>query len=273
MDASLAEQLLEEQHPALLDGPLKLVDEGWDNITYRVGAAFAVRLPRRKASVQLALNEQRWLPVVAPWLDVAVPVPVGIGAPSSLFPWPWSVVQWIEGSTCDQEALAASEAGLLARVLRSLHRSSPPDAPPNPFRGVPLSSRQDVVEERLERLRLNQLTPLWEQALATAPARAAVWIHGDLHPRNVVVRDGALAGIVDWGDMTAGDPATDLACAWMLLDHRGRSELFDAYEPTSDERSRAIGWAVNFASAMMDSRHAKHTSIGHLIIERLLASE
>lgn len=273
VDVSLAKQLLEEQHPALLAGPLSLVDEGWDNITFRVGSDLALRLPRRNVAVQLALNEQRWLPVVAPWLDVAVPVPVGIGVPSRLFPWPWSVVPWIEGSTCDEEALAPSEGELLARVMRSLHRFPPPDAPLNPFRGVPLSSRQNVVEERLDRLRLSQLTPLWEQALATPPARDAVWIHGDLHPRNVVVREGALVGIIDWGDMTVGDPATDLACAWMLLDSQGRSALFDVYQPSSDERSRAIGWAVNFASAMIDSRHPKHTSIGQRVIERLVASE
>ena len=272
LDSDVARSLLEEQHSSLSAGPLAVVGEGWDNVTYRIGAHHAMRLPRRLAAVQLLLNEQRWLPVVAPWVGVAVPVPVGVGVPSSLFPWPWSVVEWIEGHTADEVALAPNQGESLALVLRSLHRAAPPEAPSNPFRGVALGRRRAAVEERLERLDLPELVPPWREALEAPTATAAVWLHGDLHARNVLVRDGSLAGLIDWGDMTAGDVATDLACAWTLFDARGRAAFLEAYEPTEAERLRAAGWAVNFGSALMDSGDARHERIGRLIIERLVAA-
>jgi aminoglycoside phosphotransferase (APT) family kinase protein len=129
------------------------------------------------------------------------------------------------------------------------------------------------VEERLDRLGLRELVPLWRGAIVSAAASAVVWIHGDLHPRNIVTRNGALAGIIDWGDLTAGDVAADLASAWMLLDRRGRSAFWEAYQPTDDERSRALGWAVNLASAMVDSQEPNHVRIGRQIVEQLTASD
>ena len=272
VDIDLARALLIAQHPHLMTGPLVLVDEGWDNFTYRVGFEYAVRIPRRQVAVDLLLNEQKWLPRVAPWLPVAVPLPVGLGVPSDLFPWPWSVVEWIPGTTAEKTPLELDQADLLAYTLRSLHRTAPSDAPFNPFRGVPLEARRDVVEERLTRLDLGELVVLWRHALAAAPTEDAVWLHGDLHPRNVLVRDGTLAGIIDWGDMTAGDMATDLACAWMLFDARGRSAFLDAYGPTEDERLRAMGWAVNFASALVDSGELRHTRMGHSVLRQLVGS-
>ena len=109
--------------------------------------------------------------------------------------------------------------------------------------------------------------------LATQLNRAMphrVWLHGDLHPRNVLVQDGALAGIIDWGDVTAGDVATDLACAWMLFESaRGREIFLGAYAPTEQIRARAAGWAVHFASGLLDSGEPRHVRIGLSVIRRL----
>lgn len=244
IDAELVAALLEQQLPHLRSGELTFVDEGWDNVTYRTGSDYAVRIPRRKVAVDLILNEQKWLPIIAPWLPIAVPRPVGIGVPSDLFPWSWSVVEWIPGATADICPLGAEQAPLLARILLSLHRPAPPDAPLNPLRGVPLQERQEVVEERLQRLDLRELARPWREAIEAPPARENVWLHGDLHARNVLVQDGALAGIIDWGDVTAGDVATDLACAWMLFDSaRARAFFLEAYAPSEQVQARAAGWA------------------------------
>jgi aminoglycoside phosphotransferase (APT) family kinase protein len=269
VDVRLAEELLASQHPDLLTAPLVLVDEGWDNVTYRVGSDCAVRIPRRQVAVELLLNEQRWLPLLASWLTVPVPMPIAVGAPSDDFPWPWSVVAWIPGCTADAEPLDASQARLLASELRSLHRVAPPEAPANLFRGGPLADRRDAVEARLGRLSLGNLEPLWRRAVEAPLPDDAVWLHGDLHPRNVVVRDGTLAGILDWGDVTAGDPATDLACAWMLFDSEGRSAFLEAYGATESERLRAGGWAVNFGSALSDSDEPRHVRMGQAIVRNL----
>src|SRR5690606_18341604 len=151
-----------------------------------------------------------------------------------------------------------------------LHRPAPPEAPYNPFRGVPLEARRAAVEGRLARLKLDELVPLWRLAIEEAPADASVWLHGDLHPRNVLLDSGRLVGIIDWGDMTAGDASTDLACAWMLFDRVGRAAFRQAYEPTEGEWIRAAGWAINFGSAMLDSGEPAHASMGRAILEQLV---
>jgi aminoglycoside phosphotransferase (APT) family kinase protein len=269
VDADLVRRLLASQHPEFLPADITLVDEGWDNVTYRLGESHAVRLPRRETAVQLLLNEQRWLPVLAPRVALEAPVPVALGRPSDLFPWPWSVVRWIEGATADPCSLSSASGEALAGALRALHLPAPEDAPPNPFRGVPLEARRAAVEDRLARLGLDALLPLWKDAMDAEPSTVPVWLHGDLHPRNAVVRDGRLVGLLDWGDLTAGDPATDLGCAWMLFGPEGRSAFLEAYSPSAEERARAMGWAVNFASAHLDSAEPRHVAIGQAITEQL----
>lgn len=273
VDIGLVRALLDAQHAHLVTGPLTLVDEGWDNFTYRIGSDYAARIPRRSVAVDLLVNEQTWLPTIAEWLPVAVPRPVAVGAPSELFAWPWSVVEWIPGETANLSPLDRDQAPSLANALRSLHRAAPPDAPFNPFRGVPLAARREAVEKRLGRLGIAGLGVLWRRAVEADAAKDSVWLHGDLHPRNVVVRDGVLAGIIDWGDVTAGDVATDLACAWMLFDERGRYAFLEAYAPTEVEKTRAIGWAVNFGCALVDSGEPLHSKIGESIIRQLVSGD
>jgi len=270
VDAELAEALLESQYPQLLVGPLVLVDEGWDNMTYRVGSELALRLPRRKAAVALLLNEQKWLPLVAGWVSLDVPRPVAVGSPCEAFGWPWSVVEWVPGQTLDDETLSPVDARVLAKNLRLLHRPAPPDAPLNRFRGVPLVSRSGVVEDRLARLGLDALTVPWRRAVEAPCEGTRVWLHGDLHPRNVITQEGALSGLIDWGDITAGDVGTDLACAWTLLDAPARQAFRAAYDPSDAEWTRAFGWAVNLGAALVDSGEPQHARIGRTVIRRLV---
>src|SRR5690606_21675747 len=154
----------------------------------------------------------------APRLPVAIPVPVAVGVPDKGFPWRWSVVPWFAGRRAldlephQRDAFAVELAG----VLRALHTPAPADAPHNPVRGVPLAERSAVVRERLADL--PQLLPLWAAGLAapgwTGPA---LWLHGDIHPGNIVVGDDRLAALIDFGDMCAGDPASDLSVAWLAF--------------------------------------------------------
>jgi aminoglycoside phosphotransferase (APT) family kinase protein len=277
IDDDLVRALLHEQHPDLAGETLARVDAGWDNVTYRVGGELAIRIPRRETAVALLLNEQRWLPVLGPRLGIAVPLPTRSGVPSGLFKWPWSIVKWVPGQTVDSEPMAPGQAAHLAEVLRALHQDAPEEAPTNPFRGIPLRLRHEFVVERVQGLPhvpgrdLGTLTAFWEAGLAAPEASEAVWIHGDLHPRNVLAVDGRLTGIIDWGDVCSGDPATDLACAWMLFrSAEARSRLWQGYEPSHDVVVRARAWAVFFASALSTSGEPRHESIGHTILANLL---
>jgi aminoglycoside phosphotransferase (APT) family kinase protein len=262
----LVHDLLAEQHPDLAGLPLRVVATGWDNVLLRLGDGLAVRVPRRRAAAVLVEHEQRWLPVLAPRLGVPVPVPVRVGRPSLRFGWSWSVVAWWPGRTAASVPPAARRAvaPALADLLVRLHTPAPVSAPHNPVRGVPLASRDPAVRERLasgsvpEPARVGRL---WDAALATPPwTGPPLWLHGDLHPANLLLTaDGRLAAVLDFGDLTAGDPATDLATAWLTLDTAGRAAFrahllhADPSGPASDPATwaRARGWALCLATAML----------------------
>lgn len=276
--SGLARALLAAQHPDLLAHDLERVGEGWDNVTYRIGEGLALRIPRREAAVPLLRNEQRWLPMLAPRLGVQVPMPLRIGEPSALFPWPWSVVGWIPGQTADRDPLAPSAAPRLARVFRALHQPAPADAPENALRGVPLRERAEVLHDRLRLLQdlrepeRTALREFWNEGAQAPIATTSVWLHGDLHPRNVLVQEGELAGIIDWGDMTGGDPATDLAAAWTLFDStEARTAFLRDYAASPTEVVRARAWAVFFGCALASSGESDHEGIGRVIVKRLLS--
>jgi aminoglycoside phosphotransferase (APT) family kinase protein len=230
IDIALVRALLAEQQSDLAGLPLFDAGEGWDNRTFRLGDEFAVRLPRRAVSAPLIEHEQRWLPILAPRLPLPVPSPIRFGRPGCGFPWPWSVTRWLDGEPAldvrflDEESTASA----LARFLRALHRPAPHDAPRNPWRGVGLDARDVPLREDLaaiaDRVDSAAVIQTWERLRSTIPwNRAAVWIHGDLHPGNLLVCNGCLSGLLDFGDLTAGDPATDLSVAWMLFREPARS--------------------------------------------------
>lgn len=277
VDEATVRALLEGGCPELAREPLRLLDEGWDNVTFRLGERYAVRLPRREAAVALLQHEQRWLPVLGQGLPLEVPVPVHVGAPSAAFKWPWSVVAWVPGDTAERHRFSSADVALLARTLRILHRTAPEDAPKNLVRGVPLRTRDGVVAERLERLTRHPavdatgVRAVWSEACAVPENGERRWMHGDLHPRNVVIRNGVLAGLIDWGDMNGGDAATDLASAWTLIDRSARRrQLLDAYGASEVVAMRARGWAVHMGLAMADSGEARHVPIGLATLERVL---
>ena len=278
--AALVRRLLVDQHPDLAALPVQPVDAGWDNAMFRLGVEWAVRLPRREMAAALIEHEQTWLPHLAPQLPVAVPAPERIGRPACGYPWRWSVLAWLPGEPADLSPLDAEEAARLADFLRALHVPAAPGAPANPFRGVPLADRRETVEARLERL-AKQTTCVseavldaWQAGLAAPAGRSACWVHGDLHARNVLVSEGALTAVIDWGDLCRGDPATDLAAVWMLLDDPdARSNAIRYYGPAPEGAwLRALGWAVSFGTVLLETGiadHPRHAQMGRDILRRI----
>lgn len=281
--AALVMRLLADQHPDFAELPLLEVANGWDNVIFRLGDELAVRLPRRQAAAELIRNEQRWLPEVSRGLATVMPLPVRTGTPSSYFPWYWTITRWLKGTVAaDIEAAHRSKAAAdLARFVNAFHRPAPADAPRNTVRGVPLSTRNAVVEERIAAAdQPEELLHLWrvlrDQPEWTGPP---LWLHGDLHAANLVLNPQCrLAGVLDFGDLTAGDPATDLAVAWLVFDRIGRRTFI---ETVTRERSvdsatwqRARGWALCIAAAMAatDDNPAFHT-MGIRILEDVLADD
>ncbi len=260
IDIPLVYKLVKEQHPDLADFPIQFVDAGLDNAMFRLGDRLSVRLPRREIAAKLIENEQTWLPLIADRLPIPIPNPYRIGQPNQDYPYRWSVLPWLDGISADQEEPNANQAKILATFLRSLHIPAPANAPENIFRGVPLIQRATVIEERMQRLELQTelITPdikqAWQLALNAPIDVEATWIHGDLHSRNILVKSGAIAGIIDWGDMTSGDIATDLATIWMLFgDRHSRQQAIDIYANISEATlQRAQGWAIAFGTMLLD---------------------
>lgn len=257
----LVRRLLAEQHPDLADRPVRLVANGWDNAIFRLGEDLAARMPRRAIGAKLIKHEQRWMPTLAPTLPLPIPAPVRVGCPSLDYPWPWSVIPWFEGETADLAPPAPGEAESLGGFFRALHQPAPSDAPRNPYRGVPLGQRVAHFEARRRSLaeRGEHIDPallaIWRTALTEPVDAAPTWLQGDPHPRNVLVRDGEIVAMIDWGDLCAGDRASDLASVWMLFSGvHDRARMMEACGDVSDSTwRRARGWAVHYGVMLLDA--------------------
>jgi aminoglycoside phosphotransferase (APT) family kinase protein len=273
--------LLRAQHPDLPDASLQPVAEGWDNAVFRLGPHLAVRLPRRLAAVELLVKEQTWLPQLAPRLPLPVPTPVRVGLPGEGYPWRWSVVPWISGAPADICSADSDQGATLAAFFNALHVPAPDNAPLNDWRGVALSDRRAVVEQRMHRLgtdmdaTIGRVEEIWIRALEAPLDAPSTWLHGDLHSQNVLVDGGKLSGIIDWGDLCRGDRATDLAAIWMLLGDIAARETAIRLCPDVSEATwnRARGWAIFFGVLLSDMEPAgneRHGAAGKLTLRRVV---
>ncbi|MCL2585448.1 MAG: aminoglycoside phosphotransferase family protein [Streptosporangiales bacterium] len=250
--AGLVRHLLSSQHPDLAGLPVTFLASGWDNTLYRVGDRLVARLPRRALGAETIVNEQRWLPELAPALPLPVPYAERVGAPNLMYRWHWSLTPYLPGEPVsaggDLDWDAAAVA--LGEFLRALHVPAPKDAPLNPFRGCWVGNREDSFRSNLTSASGQVDTDAALRAWASATAAPlydgpSVWLHGDLHPANILAHEGKISGVIDWGDMTAGDPATDLSVAWAVLPPEHHDAFWKAYGTDNDAlRARAHGWAL-----------------------------
>ena len=263
LGAATVSRMIATQAPEFSILPVGPPLGGWDNFTFRIGAAAAARLPRRALSVPLVRNEQRSLRHLAPFITTPVPNPLVVGRPTHFHPRPWSIVPWFDGERAIDQPLDASGAAALGRFLHNLHTAPlPSDAPVNPFRGGPLRPGREVRYRRLSLVAdhvgddvVERCQAVLESAYEVAPG-SGHWIHGDLHLKNIIVAEGSPVAVIDWGDACGGDPATDVAVAWWLETREARDHFWSAYgSPDQDLRLRAAGWACHFALITWESHH------------------
>jgi aminoglycoside phosphotransferase (APT) family kinase protein len=280
VDEALVRALLAEQMPDLAALPLRLVASGWDNVIYRLGDDLVARLPRRSLAAALVEHELQWLPVLAPRLPLPIPAPVRAGRPGHGYPWAWSVCPWLPGVVAEEAEIGdpARAATILGAFVAAMHQPAPGDAPANPFRGVPLRDRAEVVLERIKTLDdmidAASVRSCWEDLLATPEwSGPPLWLHGDLHPLNVLVENGRPSAVIDFGDLTAGDPATDLSVAWMMFTPETRQRFRDTTGNVDDNTwHRARGWALALALAYLESSANVPllARVGHRTMEAVL---
>lgn len=257
--AELVRGLLRDQCPDLADRPIRLAARGWDNQMWRLGDDLAVRLPWATVTADMLLYEEyAWLPALAPYLPLPVPVPQRLGEPSARFPRPWLVTTWVPGTPADRAPItrAHAAAASLAAFLTALHRPAPDGAPTGSGsgRGGPLTNHADQFARGLAEVTERGLIDdpeavqaVWRDAVSAPEwSGPALWLHADLHPANVLTADGTICGVIDFGDLCVGDPAYDLAAGWILLPDDSIDHFYAAYQPSPDAATmrRARGWAM-----------------------------
>jgi aminoglycoside phosphotransferase (APT) family kinase protein len=254
VDEAVVRSLLRGQLPDLADLPVeRFPSGGTENAVFRLGDELALRLPLHEGAVRGLVKEIRWLPTLRPLIHLEVPEVRATGVATDDYPFPWAVVRWLDGADAMSAPIASAEeaADTLARLCSDLW-SVDPAAVPSPGtegfeRGQHLAHRDQSFREAIREceglLDVQTLTRIWDEALAAphwpGPPR---WVHTDLIPPNLLVRDGRLVGVLDFGGVATGDPAWDLTPAWFVLDdqsrRRYRSLLGDSVDEAAWTRAR-----------------------------------
>jgi aminoglycoside phosphotransferase (APT) family kinase protein len=282
----LVRTLIEQQFPQWARLQIVPVEPGgWDNRTFRLGDAMAVRLPSAECYAEQIEKEQRWLPWLAPQLPFALPTPLARGEPGPAYPWHWSIYQWIEGETVaaasnvDLDLLASELARFLAKLQRLDATAGPAAGAHNFNRGGALSIYDEPTRQATAALTSEidaaGATEIWDQALATSWDRAPVWIHGDVAADNLLLKDGKLHAVIDFGCCAVGDPACDLVAAWTIFDSSSAKVFREALPLDPGTWQRARGWALWKALiTLVQERQAGASAAAHTraLIDRIISA-
>jgi aminoglycoside phosphotransferase (APT) family kinase protein len=255
-DAALVRRLLPAQFPHWSDRPIEpVVSYGTDHDIYRLGADLAARLPRIGWAADQAAKEAKWLPRLAPHLPLALPVPLAMGRPADGYPFDWSVCTWLparnaNGTISDLD-LAAVDLAAFVIALRQIDTAGAHSRPPH-GRGGPLAENDDQVRRSIvqlgDRIDADAALRSWQESLS-APVwdGPEVWVHGDLLPGNLLVVDGRLSAVIDFGGLNVGDPACDLQPAWNVFADDSRARFRAELEVDDASWLRGRGWALGQA--------------------------
>lgn len=282
ISTQLVQNLIETQFPQWSGLEIRPVEHGGhDNRTFHLGEDMAVRLPSGPAYVAQVEKEAKWLPVLAKGLSLPISSPVAVGKPAEEYPFPWSVNRYIEGETVrdaeilDMDCLARELSAFLKELQNIGTEGAPAAGAHNFFRGASPAVYSDEVEatlrDRKDDLPVETLKTLWERAVSTEWDRPPAWIHGDVAPGNLLVKDGHLSGVIDFGIMGVGDPACDYAMAWTFFDSHSRAYFRQDLDAGTTDRAR--GWALWKALITLDVADAEVAANARFTLNAILNEE
>ncbi|MEH1127991.1 aminoglycoside phosphotransferase family protein [Micromonospora sp. CPCC 206061] len=283
IDAALVKRLIAAQFPQWSDLPVTPVEvDGWDNRTYRLGDDMTVRLPTAAGYVPAVAKENEWLPRLAPSLPVAVPPVLAMGAPGEGYPFPWSVRGWLPGEPADPERIddmsefALSVAEFVLALQRCDAAGGPPGGEHSWHRGASPAYYDDETRRCLVELEGRVDTAaaaaVWDAALAAEWRGEPVWFHGDIASGNLLVVDGKLAAVIDFGTSGVGDPACDLVIAWTMFSGDSRRAFREAVGQDEGAWARARGWALWKAMLVLSGTRDPHQgAVNQRVIGEVLA--
>lgn len=277
LDTPAAARLISRQFPELRGQEvLRLAAKGTDNHIFRIGPDLCARFPKVAWASGTAAREAYALSQVS-GAPLSVPKVYGAGAPGEGYPHEWSVLSWLPGVPLEDSALKhpGDSARQLAAFIGSLRRLPPDDTltfgPGNNWRGGPLTARTVPFEAALDRLPGGDFAwarRLWGEAIRAGPPASPVWLHGDIHPGNVLTENGAITGIIDWGLCGVGDGACDLLCAWAMFDRDARNIFRASLGATDAEWLRGAGWALSMATIFLP--YARENALPCDMSERMI---
>jgi aminoglycoside phosphotransferase (APT) family kinase protein len=282
IDAALVRRLLEQQFPDWAPLAIRPWDRsGNDHRMFRLGDELCVRLPSAPDYAPQDVKEQRWLPrLAAAGLPLPIPSVRGAGVPTSGFAAHWSVLDWLPGEPAsvaavdDEVRFAADLAAFLAALRRADASDGPQPGLHSAYRGGPLDHWDDEVAaivHRVDGAERDRARGLWRDALA-APFRAApVWVHGDVAGANLLVRDGRLSAVVDFGCSAVGDPACDTVMLWTRFRGRARDAFREGLALDDDTWARGRGWALWKGLIMLTNTVPGQAEFGRRVLDELFA--
>nr|WP_058465674.1 aminoglycoside phosphotransferase family protein [Legionella cincinnatiensis] len=252
---SLVRTLITQQFPQWSHLPIFAVKNGgWDNRTFHLGTEMLIRMPSSAEYAGQIEKEQTWLPKLAPQLPILIPAPIAMGKPDKIYPWKWSINRWLPGETALSTPIKdlCEFAQHLAVFLKALQRidttGGPIAGPDNFYRGGDLAIYDAETRKALEILKYSidvlVATEVWENALATSWQNPPIWVHGDVSVGNLLLSQGRLSAVIDFGQLAIGDPACDLAIAWTLFEGKSRRIFLDTLELDSNTWARGRAWAL-----------------------------
>ena len=255
IDANLVGRLIAAQFPQWAHLSIVPIEPGgWDNRTFRLGDRMSVRLPSAAAYAAQVEKEHRWLPEIAPHLPLPIPTPLAKGAPGDGYPWGWSVYGWLDGKPAkagligDLSRFSRSLAGFLAALQRIDATGGPPAGQHNFHRGGRLvvydAQTRAALSTLSDRIDTAAAEDVWAAALDSEWQGKPVWVHGDIASGNLLLRDGELSAIIDFGSSAVGDPACDLAIAWTQFSGESRRAFRAALRLDDETWARGRGWAL-----------------------------
>jgi aminoglycoside phosphotransferase (APT) family kinase protein len=252
-DVALVRRLLAGQFPQWAGLAIQpVVSYGTDHDIYRLGDHLAARLPRVGWATEQAAKEAEWLPRLALHLPLAVPVQLAIGHPAHGYPVEWSVYEWLPGESANGTIDDLDQAAVeLAAFVEALRRVDTTDAHPRPRggRGAPLAELDEHVRRSIaelgDRIDADATLRSWEQSLNTSGWDGEeVCVHGDLLPGNLLVVDGRLSAVIDFGGLNVGDPACDLQPAWNVFAGESRARYRAELHVDDASWLRGRGWTL-----------------------------
>ncbi|HCR36630.1 MAG TPA: aminoglycoside phosphotransferase [Opitutae bacterium] len=255
IDTHLVQQLVATQFPQWAGLSIKPVEpNGWDNRTFHLGNTMTVRLPSAERYVNQVAKEHYWLPKLAPHLPLKISTPLAQGEPGEGYPWHWSIYSWIEGEPVSKKhaptipQLAQDLAAFLLALQNCDTAGAPKGGAENFHRGGDLAIYDTETREMIAAMddpaEAKVATNIWEQALDSRWDRPPVWVHGDIAVGNLLIKEGKLAAVIDFGQLAIGDPACDFAIAWRFFNDNERNIFRNSLKVDAATWARSRGWAL-----------------------------